>query len=68
MRSAFTNGQHSRIQANRKPDINKFGLDLEPDMLSAVTEAERHYRAWVVNSPEKTAPHATLPTTIKALP
>jgi uncharacterized protein (TIGR04141 family) len=30
-------GQHSQIQASREADINEFGLDLEQDLLRAVT-------------------------------
>jgi len=30
-------GQHSQIQASREADISEFGLDLEQDLLRAVT-------------------------------
>jgi uncharacterized protein (TIGR04141 family) len=60
-------GQHSRIQASREANISEFGLDLEQDMLRAVTGKP--------NDPSlgrqltgKEALHATLPIKINELP
>ncbi len=33
-------GQHSQIQASREADISEFGLDLEQDLLRAVTDLQ----------------------------
>jgi uncharacterized protein (TIGR04141 family) len=60
-------GQHSRIQASREANISEFGLDLEQDMLRAVTGKP--------NDPSlgrqltgKDALHVTLPININDLP
>ena len=60
-------GQHSRIQASREADISEFGLDLEQDMLRAVT-GKPSDSGLGRQLTGKDALHVTLPITINNLP
>ena len=60
-------GQHGRIQASREADISEFGLDLEQDMIRAVTGRPSD-QALGRQLTGKDALHVTLPLTIRDLP
>ena len=60
-------GQHGRIQASREADINEFGLDLEQDMIRAVTGRPMD-QSLGRQLTGKDALHLTLPLTIHNLP
>lgn len=60
-------GQHGRIQASREADIKEFGLDLEQDMLRAVTGKPTD-QTLGKQLTGKDALHVTLPIKIQDLP
>jgi uncharacterized protein (TIGR04141 family) len=60
-------GQHGRIQASREADISEFGLDLEQDMIRAVT-GKPGDETLGKRLTGKDALHVTLPLTITGLP
>src|SRR5205085_160462 len=60
-------GQHGRIQASREADISEFGLDLEQDMIRAVT-GKPGDQTLGKQLTGKDALHVTLPIKIQDLP